>query len=333
MTIPTFPRFAISSSLFLGACFLVACSDDPPSEKPQARSVKVDIKSPVKGEILVMSEPLAIKADAPLETRTLLEREAVFHDKGEADFLAQGITLKNDGRHAEAVQAFRRALFVDASSKAWAHLGDAYLAMGQKERGLECVQEALKVDAKNTFARRAAVLAYLAENNGNAAKMHAEFWARSNPADAEALHHLGKAYMKLKMWNEAVGAYEDSIAIDPSNVHAFNNLGYSAIQVGDYDTAMEYLERTFDMKEQEPYMANNLGIAYEKAGHGPDALAAYLRALEMKPDYVKAVVNRDRVRKALTRDEQELALEILLELKGPSPSSDKVAISTAKPKK
>lgn len=251
------------------------------------------------------------------EERTLLEEEALFHDELETSWLAEGKRLMDEGKPGEAVTAFRRALFDMQDPDTWSALGYGYVASGQTERGIACLEEALRKDPSHVVAREKLTRAYLTTDGGKA-RAHAEVLARTQPDDAAAHYTLGRAYMKLRMWSEAIGSFERSLSLDPTSSYAHNNLGYSALQVGQTELALEHLEAILDLSPKAPYMLNNLGLAYEKVGRGPDAYAAYLRALEMKPGYVNAAVNRDRVKVRLSDDEKAVALDILQELKAES---------------
>jgi tetratricopeptide (TPR) repeat protein len=258
--------------------------------------------------------PVVAKKESP-PPRTILEEESLFHDEGERDFFDEGKTLVAQGKPGEAIDAFRKSLYSRPQAKTWAALGQAYIATGQVERGASCLEEAIDVEPGRVAARETLVRAYLQTDDGDAARVHAEKLASLDPTSASSQYLLGKTYMKGAMWTQAIASFERSLEIEPANAHAHNNLGYSALMVGKNQLALEHLEAVIDLDPVEPYMMNNLGLAYERAGRAPDALAAYLRATEMKPGYTNAVINRERVRATLTADERELAFEILDELK------------------
>ncbi len=175
------------------------------------------------------------------------------------------------------------------------------------------LEEALRTDPKVFVTREKLARIYLA-SDASKARAHAEVLTRARPDDFSAHYTLGRAYMKLSMWNEAITSLERALTIQPTSSYAHNNLGYSALQIGRSELALEHLEAILDLSPQEPYMMNNLGIAYEKAGRNADAYAAYLRALELKPGYVNAVVNKDRLEVLLSDAEKMVALDILEEL-------------------
>lgn len=299
-----------------------ACSEEPKAVAKKADPVVVQHTRPAvvnevetrddvtDGSVPDVVPPAVI---AKQEERTLLEEEALFHDEMDAMFFLEGKRLMDEGKPGEAVTAFRKALFDTQDGETWGALGESYLAAGQRERGVACLEEALKKDPKLAVVREKLARAYLTKDPGKA-RAHAEVLARTRTNDVGSHYVLGRAYMKLSMWNEAIASFERALTLDPTSSYAHNNLGYSALQVGRTELAVQHLEAILDLSPQAPYMMNNLGIAYEKVGRGADAYAAYLRALELQPDYVNAVVNKDRLHASLSDAEKAVALDILDEL-------------------
>ena len=54
-----------------------------------------------------------------------------------------------------------------------------------------------------------------------------------------------------------------------------------------------------------PFMLNSLGLAYERLGEPFNAMAAYDKALDVRPGYVKAIVNRDRLDGTMTEAQRD----------------------------
>jgi Flp pilus assembly protein TadD len=303
--------------LALPVAFTFACSqpssDVAVAQADAAASVVTDVAA------VATVEPPApapvIAKESPPEPKTLLEVEALFHDEPDRDFFDEGKSLVASGKPGEAVDAFRKALFTNPQAKTWAALGDAYIRIGDSERGAQSLEEALETEPGRINVRESLVKAYLKDGDVGAARVHAEKLAQLDTTSASSHYLLGKAYMKSSMWEQAIASFDRSLEIAPAFSHAHNNLGFSALMVGKTELAVEHLEATIDLDPVEPYMLNNLGVAYERQGRGPDALAAFLRAVEMKPAYTNAIINRERVRATLTAGEHQLALEILDELK------------------
>jgi tetratricopeptide (TPR) repeat protein len=328
----TLSRSNFTRTLLLApVAFAFACSEPKVEVADVTTADPAPLVADTPIDVVAKADPFVPKAETkespPAKEPTLLEKEAIFHDDTTTDFVSAGNDLVADSRPGEAIEMFRKALFAQPTPGVWAKLGESYVKAGQAERGIACLEEALEGATGNIRAREQVVRAYLDANDAAAARVHAERLAQLDAGSASSHFLLGRSYMKLSMWHEAVEAFDKSLEIEPTSSFAHNNLGYSALMIGANDLAVEHLEATIDLEPVRHYMLNNLGLAYERQGRGADALAAYLRAAELKPGYVNAIVNRDRVRMTLTEDERQLAIEILDELKtAPVPGVTTAAI-------
>lgn len=264
------------SLLFATLAFVAACSDEP-----KAAAVEVTSVSPPRSASV---EPRPVRvAEAALEPRSIDDDAGVGRTIGAASD-ENPLVRKEEPR-----------------------------LLSPEERRLAELEDALAQDPNLVEAREELVRAYL-DRDPARARAHAEVLTRARPDDAGAHYALGRTYMKLAMWSEAVASFERALVLKPGSTYAHNNLGYSALQIGNTELALEHLEAILELSPRQPYMLNNLGIAYERAGRRADAFAAYLRALELKPGYVKAVVNKQRLQPTLSDGELAVALEILEEL-------------------
>jgi tetratricopeptide (TPR) repeat protein len=258
-----------------------------------------------------------VMEESPPTPRTLFEEEALFVEGDVAEEHREiAKQLMAEDKPGEAIESFRKALFAQPTHQSWAELGRAYLEAGEDDRGLACLEEALTTNRFMFDDRVEMAKRYLAKGDLEKARHHAEIVAVNSRDNVDANYTAGMAYMKSNMWKEAVGSFERVVEVEPDNKFARNNLGYAALQVGEDHIALRHLEETLDL-EPTSYMMNNLGIAYERLAQEIDAYASFLRAVEMKPGYVNAIVNRDRIALSLTDEEKQLAMDIVEELKTP----------------
>ena len=242
----------------------------------------------------------------------------------DTDYAKRTKTLVEAGRFGEAATAARNALAADPSADAWRVLGETYLQAGETERGVACLEKAVSMDRYLFDTEMLLAKHYLDAGDFVAARKHVEHVAINRIDDVDANYLAGRIYGRLSMWQEAIDAYARVVEVEPAHKFARNNLGFAALQVGRPELALVHLEETLDL-DPLPYMLNNLGIAYERNEQDIDALAAFLRAEQMRPGYVNARVNIARVKADLSDDELQLALDIVEELKAPTKAVDTVA--------
>lgn len=106
---------------------------------------------------------------------------------------------------------------------------------------------------------------------------------------------LARTFSKRDMWNECIDANNKAIERGDDSPFTFNNRGYAELVLGHYDDAIESFEQAVTREGATHVMWNNLGIAREKTGSIVDAYAAYEKSLELRPKYVNALVNVERL--------------------------------------
>lgn len=302
-----------------------AVSFDPIVVSATAESNDASVVDDSVAEPVIVSDAVRVQESAP----SLRDIESLAHESDEArDDIANGDALLADGRTGEAVIAFRHALFDDDSATTWARLGSAYMAQGETERAAASLEMALVKDASLIESRRSLVDLALKREDVAAARAHVDILVARDGERASTRYLAGKVYMKAEMWNEAVLAFQKTLDLDPANVYAHNNLGYSALQIGKTEDAVRHLEHCLTLGPVKPYMLNNLGVAYERDGRRAEALAAYLRAVELRPTYTNAIVNKNRVSGDMSEEELTLASDFLDEMRRVPPGSTMAAVES-----
>jgi len=106
---------------------------------------------------------------------------------------------------------------------------------------------------------------------------------------AEQLRKAIKAHEHGNL-DAAAGLYEEVLRTEPNNATAMSNLAVIAISKRDYVTAEQYLGRALAIKE-DAGTYSNLGVVLKARGRLREAIAAYRRAIELKPELVDAYHN------------------------------------------
>ncbi len=113
----------------------------------------------------------------------------------------------------------------------------------------------------------------------------------SNPilvAQADEMASRGNRCVAEGRLQEAVGCYEQALALDPRHVIACSNLGFALQQLGRLDEAISWLDRALalDPEREEPYLF--LGQIAEARGDTATAMLRLREALRRKPDFAYA---------------------------------------------
>jgi Flp pilus assembly protein TadD len=291
--------------------------------KPRAPMVMFDPRTSgpmptttTPAEPAVVDVPHVLGEHLAAPVPSLLEREALAIEDGDlVDHKVFGVQLLQKGESMNAIGELKKALSIDSSAETWAVLGDAYLRVGDVDRGVPCLLEAVSLDVDQLSARRLLARHFLSLNDGASARAHAEEWVRLQPQNPSSRQALGRSLTQSGMWREAIEQFTLVVDMQPDNAYALNNLGFAALQLGDNELAVHNLERVLSLNPQQGYMLNNLGVGYERLGRTAEAHAAFARAAELSPRYAMAALNRDRVQRGLSHSQRVVAADTLLKLR------------------
>ena len=103
------------------------------------------------------------------------------------------------------------------------------------------------------------------------------------PENVELLNGMGFALFQQGKSEEAVGALEKALAVDPKHWKAHNNMALASIDIGELEIAEAHYRESLAIKQQ-PTIYNDLGFVLERQGLHEEAAEAYSKALELDPE-------------------------------------------------
>ena len=131
----------------------------------------------------------------------------------------RGLSLNNQGKYDEAVQAWDKALERDPKNVAtWCSKGEALLKQHKYIESVQSCDMALDIDVKN----------------------------------AEAWYLKGRALINLEKYDEAIQPLDNAIEIDPQLADAWYNKGLALKKSQENDEAIQALDRALEIDPQSP---------------------------------------------------------------------------------
>jgi tetratricopeptide (TPR) repeat protein len=196
-----------------------------------------------------------------------------------------GIALFDEGRTAEAIAQYERALKLKPDlAEVHSNLANALAKdPGRLDEAIAQYEEALRL----------------------------------KPVDAKARNNLGNLLIKLPgRINEAIAQFQEAVRIDPDMAAAHNNLGNAFNGQGRTDDAIAQFKEALRLKPNSAEAHSNLGNAFARApGHLDEAISQYEEALRLNPDYASAHNNlgsalnaKDRPAEAVAQFKEALRL-------------------------
>ena len=196
--------------------------------------------------------------------------------------LALGELAIVGGRHPTAIEAFERALRLEAGDPvARLGLATANLEAHRYAEAEQATRQVIAADPDDWPGHR--LLGFVFFRQGRFAEALGP-WRRARelaPQDARVRRNLGTAYYRLDRYDEAVAMYRESLAIEPSD-EGYGNLGAALYYLGRDDEALQALRTAAALTPADPMRWGNLGNACRwMPGHEAEGREALDRAIEL----------------------------------------------------
>jgi tetratricopeptide (TPR) repeat protein len=215
-----------------------------------------------------------------------------------------GITLLQQGRHAEAEQAFREAVTRDPGFlPARLNVARALMAGRDLEGALKELVAVRRADpdmaeVENLIGNilmeqdrvRGAEETFRSALTKDPRNLH--LWnSRVVEMDgdyAEAINNIGLVYREQGLFDAAVAEFQSAARADPEFPGSYNNLGLTYQDAGDLDSALEAYDRGLQVDPENPVILNNHGSALLASGRLEEARRSFRKAVESDPEYASA---------------------------------------------
>ncbi len=119
-------------------------------------------------------------------------------------------------------------------------------------------------------------------------------FSRDGAETANRCLFLGMLMEQRENYEAAAAAYSEALHLTPSRndtwYSIYSNLGYSLIRCGHFRKAESYCRAAVDIDSRRHNAIRNLGLAYQGQGHYREAAGAFVTAMNLCPDDLRAYV-------------------------------------------
>jgi Flp pilus assembly protein TadD len=201
--------------------------------------------------------------------------KAVESDSNYAEAWAQsGFCHEKLGRHAEAIEASKRAVSLRPSAESYFNIGLANYYLKQYREATEAYRQAIKLEPYNS---------------------------------ADAYYALGLVYRDWGKADDEIHAYKQAIRIRPDYTSAYERLGSRYVKSKKFGEAVEIFRQLIALKPGDANAPNSLGEAYFEMGRKEEAVESFRQAIRLKPDFGRAYFNLGKT--LLVMGNRDAALE------------------------
>ncbi|KAL2122383.1 hypothetical protein VTJ04DRAFT_2838 [Mycothermus thermophilus] len=244
----------------------------------------------------------------PVVQSYMFEEENFFKDQPNP--FEEGVRIMNEGGNLSlAALAFEAAVQKNPDHvDAWVYLGNAQAQNEKEEAAIRALEHALKLDPNNLSALMALAVSYTNEGYDSTAYRTLERWLSVKypniiaPNDLSSAADMGftdRAQLHERVTNLFLAAARlapDGDHMDPDVQVGLGVLFYGA---EDYDKAVDCFQAalhsselgTSNQREQIHLLWNRLGATLANSGRSEEAIAAYEKALSIRPNFVRARYN------------------------------------------
>jgi len=201
--------------------------------------------------------------------------KAVDSDSNYAEAWAQsGFCNEKLGRHAEALEASKKAVNLRPSAESYFNIGLANFYLKQYKEAAEGYRQSIRIDPYNS---------------------------------ADAYYALGLVYRDWGKTDDEIQAYKQAIRLRPDYTDAYERLGSRYMKSKKFTEAVDVFRQISSLKPGDAIAPNNLGEAYVELNRYNDAVESFRQSIRLKPDFGKAYYNLGKC--LLTMGNRDGALE------------------------
>ena len=215
--------------------------------------------------------------------------KAVESDSNYAEAWAQsGFCNEKLGKHAEALEASKRAVVLRPSAESYFNIGLANFYLKQYKEASEAYRQSIKLDPYNAAdAYYALGLVYRDWGKADEEIQAYKAAIRLRPDYTVAYERLGARYLRSKKFNEAVEIFRQLSALKPGDANAPNNMGEALLELNRLNDAVESFRQSIRLKPDFGKAYYNLGRCLLAMGNRDGALEQYTILTNIDPDWAE----------------------------------------------
>jgi tetratricopeptide (TPR) repeat protein len=125
------------------------------------------------------------------------------------------------------------------------------------------------------------------------------------PASPAALYEAGLRHLRAEQYLDAQICCQQALAMDSNHADSLNLMGMLSLQAKQYDHAVEWVARALRQDPKPEYLVT-LGCALQNQGRLEEALKAFDKAVQLKPEVAELWKNLGNILLALERPAEAL---------------------------
>ena len=202
--------------------------------------------------------------------------------------------LVDQGQIHEAIKVYEQAVAqTPLRPEAYSDLGNAFMRLNGHSQAIEMFSRAIEIDPHSAIYHNNIALALMETAQSGSAIKHLQRAIKLSPHISDLFHNLGDALKTQGEFEDAEVNYRKAITLRPTAYQTRYNLANMLLSLDRHAEALVEFRHAIEIEPDLPEAYNNIGLilALNKATI-PQAIQHYDKALQLKPGYDDAMVNK-----------------------------------------
>lgn len=214
----------------------------------------------------------------------LLDQLQQVDPQNEEIFIQRANICSKQDNHTAAIELLRQALALcEDDFDVYSLLGMEYLFLDEYAQAQACFLKCLEADPEDYASLYNVVYCYEFLEDHQGAITFLNGYLDATPYCQVGWHQLGKQYYSLKMYPEALTAFDFAIISDESFIGAYFEKGRVLEKLGRYNLAIENYTATIEMDNPTSHAYLRIGRCHEKLGEDDQARHYYYLTVHEDP--------------------------------------------------
>jgi tetratricopeptide (TPR) repeat protein len=199
-------------------------------------------------------------------------------------FIQKATISSKKNNHVEAIELLKKALtFTDDKVDVWSLLGMEYLYLDDFKNARLTFIKCVNVDYEDYSALYNVVYCFDMDEEHMEAITYLKSYIEINPYCEVAWHQLGRQYFILKMYDEALNAFDYAVLIDESFIGGYLEKAKTLEELKRYKEAIDNYLITLELDDATAFAFIRIGECHEKLENYEKAISFYKKAVHEDP--------------------------------------------------
>ncbi|MBL7704926.1 MAG: tetratricopeptide repeat protein [Taibaiella sp.] len=174
------------------------------------------------------------------------------------------------------------------SALAWFNLGSAYQGLKLYEKAIDAYEFCVAIDEKFEIAYRNMAEAYIRLKWYDKAIESLEKNLELGKPEDVIFEAIGHCFEKKKNLPKARHYYLEATRLNPTDDAIYYKIGQTYVQEHNWDKALKQFAKAYELNKENVNYCLALGDCLLQLNDGPEALACYISAIKIRPNYKKS---------------------------------------------